>query len=356
LSYIRIIDHVLDNATCLALVSAQFDRNGQFNVLAQSLRDPNGLYQRARFRFDEWRSGYATEKRIFEEHHGYPLDLDNPRSFSQKICWRKLFDRNPLLQRVVDKFAVRSYVAEVLGQERADQVLIPLLAQVTDPSDIPFDRLHGNYILKANHGSGMNRLVRDDQAPDIPGIMSQCREWLSQSYGTYKHEWAYEAMRRRVVIEALIDDGRGLPVRELKFQMFGGKCALIQVLNDASWYDGYKYLGSGLPTLTYFTPEWQPLDISWYYYWLDVNFPSDKSQKPPSNLDEMLRLAEQLSEPFDYIRVDLYEVDGGVRFGELTPYHLSGQAKITPREFDFELGERWELPTRWRSRSRGNGS
>lgn len=315
-------------------------------MLADAFRDPNGYFQRARFRLSEWRSGYETERRLFEERHGYPLDLENPKSFSEKICWRKLFDRNPLLQRVVDKYAVRSYVTEMLGQERADEVLIPLLAAVTDPADIAFDKLPGNYILKANHGSGLNRLVRDDRPPDIPAIISQGREWLSQSYGTYKHEWAYESMRRRIVVEALIDDGKGLPVRECKFQMFGGKCALIQVLNDGSWYDGVTYMGAGLPTLTYFTPDWKPVDVSWYYYWIDVNFPSAPSQPRPKDLEAMIELAEALSKPFDYMRVDLYELPDGIRFGELTPYHLSGHSRITPREYDFELGSLWQLPGR----------
>ena len=153
-------------------------------------------------------------------------------------------------------------------------------------------------------------------------------------------------MRRRIVVEALIDDGKGLPGRECKLHMFNGKCAMIQVLNDGSWFDGVNYFGDGLPTLTYFTQDWEWLDVSWYFYWIDVNFPSDRHQPAPHNLSQMIELAEHLSKPFDYMRVDLYELPDGIRFGELTPYHLSGQARITPREFDFELGSRWQLPGR----------
>ena len=311
-----------------------------------SFRDPHSLFQRTKFRFTERASGYKTERRLFEERHGYPLNLEDPRSFSEKLCWRKLFDRNPLLPRIVDKYAVRGFVREVLGQDWADQVLIPLLAEATDPAKIPFDKLPPNYILKANHGSGDNLIVRADKAPDVPDVIRRCKLWLAQSHSTYKHEWAYDMIRRRIVVEALIDNGNGQPVREIKLQMFHGKCELVQVLNDGSWYDGVNYMGSGLPTLTYFTPDWTWLDICWKYYWTNIEFPNDRHQSPPQRLDEMIALAEKLAAPFDYIRVDLYEVPDGIRFGELTPYHLSGHAAITPRAFDFELGAKWRLPRR----------
>jgi len=316
--------------------------------LLSSYRDPNSLFQRTRYRLSEWANGYKTERRLFEERHGYPLDLENPQSFSEKLCWRKLFDRNPLLPRIVDKYAVRGFVSDTLGVPRANEILIPLLAEATDPAMLPFDSLPPNYILKANHGSGYNLLVREDKKPDVPELLRRCREWLAQSYGTYKQEWAYEAIRRRIVVEALLDDGNGRPVREIKLQVFGGKCELLQVLNDGSWYDGVNYFGTGLPTLTYFTPEWTWLDVNWKFYWTDIEFPSDRHQKAPQRLDEMIALAEVLAAPFDYMRVDLYELPDGIRFGEMTPYHLSGHAAITPRDFDFELGAKWRLPGRGR--------
>lgn len=324
--------------------------------MLSSFRDPHSPFQRTKYRLSEWMSGYEAERRLFEERHGYPLDLENPRSFSEKICWRKLFDRNPLLPRIVDKYVVRGFVREILGEEEADKVLIPLLAVATDPSRIPFNKLPPNYIIKANHGSGDNLLVREDRAPDVPEIVRRCKLWLAQSHATYKQEWAYDKIRRRIVVEALVDDGNGRPVREIKLQMFHGKCVLIQVLNDGSWYDGVNYLGSGLPTLTYFTPDWKWLDISWKYYWTDIEYPNDPHQHPPHRLDEMIALAEKLAAPFDYIRVDLYELPNGIRFGELTPYHLSGHAAITPREFDFELGAKWRLPFQTRRRALGGRS
>jgi hypothetical protein len=312
-----------------------------------SFNDPNGLAQHLRFRFEEWLTGYAHERRAFQSRQGYPLDLANPRSFSEKICWRKIYDRNPLLPCVVDKYAVRKYVADTLGERRAHSVLVPLVFQTNEPANIPFESLAGNYIIKANHGSGMNMIVLAGTRLDTRQIIERCQHWLTVPYGFYMHEWAYQKIKRRIVVEPLLDDGMERPPPEYKFQVFHGKCALIQVLVSRAWHDGVHDFGSKtLPSLTYFTPDWSWLDVSWKYYWLDVVFPSEPAQAPPHNLDEMIALAEDLARPFDYIRVDLYSTPRGIKFGELTPYHLTGNAAITPRAFDYELGERWRLPKR----------
>lgn len=319
-----------------------------------SFSDPNGVYQRLRFGFEEWLTGYARERHAFESRHGYPLDLANPRSFSEKICWRKIYDRNPLLPCVVDKYAVRKYVADALGERRAQNVLVPLLFETNEPTKIPFSALSGNYIVKANHGSGMNVIMLAGIGLETRQIVERCQNWLTVPYGFYMHEWAYQKVKRRIIVEPLLDDGTGQPPREYKFQMFHGKCALIQVLISRSWYDGVNDFGSNaLPSLTYFTPDWSWLDVSWKYYWLDVVFPVEPAQAPPDELDEMIALAEELARPFDYIRVDLYSTPHGIKFGELTPYHLTGNAAITPLAFDYELGQKWRLPAhRWRRKAR----
>jgi TupA-like ATPgrasp len=312
-----------------------------------SFKDPNGLYQRLRFRFGEYFTGYANERGAFQSRHGYPLNLAHPRSFSEKICWRKIYDRDPLLPLVVDKYLVRKYVTETLGESRAQRVLVPLLFETKKPATIPFHALSGSYIIKANHGSGMNLIVLGGSGLETRSIIERCQYWLTVPDRFYLHEWAYQKVNRRIVVERLLDDGGGCPVREYKFQMFHGKCALIQVLNSAAWYDGHTHLGgSAMPSLTYFTPDWSWLDVSWKYYFLDATFPVEPAQAPPDELDEMIALAEKLARPFDYIRVDLYSTPDGVKFGELTPYHLTGNAAITPVAFDYELGEKWRLRAR----------
>ncbi len=288
------------------------------------------------------------EQEAFEAHHGYPLNLRRPQSFSEKICWRKLYDRNPLLPVVVDKFAVRGFVRSVLGDRDAEKVLVPLVYETTDPESLPFDRFPDEYIIKANHASGFNLIVRGDRKPEPRQIIERCRDWLSRPYGVELHEWAYQQVVRRVVVEQLLNRHGNKPPREYKFQMFHGKCAAIQALNSDAWYDGTEHVDSKMPSLTYFTPEWSWLDVSWYFYFLEQEFPSEPTLERPARLAEMLTLAERLSQPFDYIRVDLYDTPDGIKVGELTPYHLTGRSRITPREFDFELGRLWhQAPRRW---------
>ena len=297
-------------------------------VIALGKRVLNGAFSEASRRYGalqsrlaDWKSGCKGERDEFESKHGYPLDLKNPQSFSEKLCWRKIYDRNPLLPIVVDKFVVRRFVRRALGEREAAAVLVPLLFSTTDPTALPFHTFPEEYIVKANHGSGWNLIVRGNRRPEPEQIIAQCRKWLSMPYGVDLHEWAYQKTKRKILVEPLLKAGDGKPPREYKFHMFGGKCAVIQALNSDTWYDGIN---------------------------LVEQFPADPSLPRPEALPEMLTIAEKLSSPFDYIRVDLYATQDGIKFGELTPYHLTGRSKITPMEFDFELGKKWrQRKSRW---------
>lgn len=318
--------------------------------LKEAFSEAARSYGALQSRFADWKSGYKGERIEFESKHGYPLDLKNPQSFSQKLCWRKIYDRNPLLPLIVDKIAVRGYVRRVLGEREAEAVLVPLLFSTTDPTALPFHTFPEEYIVKANHGSGWNLIVRGNHRPEPEQIIAQCRNWLMMRYGVELHEWAYQNIERRILVEPLLKGDNDKPPREYKFHMFGGKCAVIQALHSDSWYDGINLVDSSMPTLTYFTADWSWLDVSWHYHFLLEQFPVEPSQPPPQALPEMLALAETLSSPFNYLRVDLYSSQDGVKLGELTPYHLSGHSKITPMEFDFELGRKWQLrKSGWRN-------
>ena len=307
-------------------------------------------YRAIRFRLSEQLSGFAQERQEFLLRHGYLLNLDEPRSFSEKLCWRKIFDRNPLFPIVVDKYAVRAFVERVLGVADAARVLVPLLARARDPGDLPFAQFPENFIVKANHGSGFNLIVRGKHELDTEAVVERCRTWLQRPYGVYLHEWAYRHVKRCVLVEELLSGHDGRPPREYKFHMFDGKCVVIQALESDGWYDGVSHVPSKMPTLTYFSEDWSPIDVSWKFHWLPEPFPPNPQMPRPEALADMLDLARRLSRPFDYMRVDLYDTVGGIRFGELTPYHLAGHGAITPMQFDFELGKHWKLrpsPRRW---------
>ena len=275
-------------------------------------------------------SNYQLEKRRFYRKLGYPLNLKNPQSFNEKIVWKKIYDRNPLLPITADKYRVRSYLKDVLGEEQANQILIPILYVTDKPKTIPFDRLPSSFIIKPNHASGRSLIVKDGHY-NPKEIIRTCKRWLQTPYGLEKLEWAYQPIKRKIIVEELLLEEGKIP-RDIKFHMFHGKCHYIHVDFDRS----DKHLR------TLFTPEWKLLNVA------------NKTKKgdfinSPKNLSKMINIAERVSKPFDYIRVDFYNIKGKVYIGELTSYQTSGMGKFEPQSFDFELGKHWRIkPKYWK--------
>ena len=277
---------------------------------------------------------YKLEKIKFHKEVGYQLNLKNPQSFSEKIVWKKINDRNPLLPITTDKYKVRSYIKEVLGEEKAKEILIPLLHVTDQPETIPFERLPSSFIVKPNHASGLKIIVENGHI-NKKDIIKTCRRWLKTSYGLEKLEWAYQSIKRKIIIEKLLLDEDGKIPRDFKFHMFHGKCKLVYVVFDTMNYH----------SMSYFDEKWNYLSVK------KPTRPQGPNIKKPKNYEIMLELAEKLSEPFDYVRVDFYNLNGKIYFGELTHYHLSGTGKFEPSSFDFELGKHWKIePEYWENK------
>ena len=251
-------------------------------------------------------TGYPNMKKVFFERTGYELDLKNPQSLNQKICWKKIHDRNPLLPIIADKYRVRQYLKDTLGIEESEKILIPLLYVTRDPLTIPFNQLPDEYIIKANHGSGeeFRLVVLDGKAVDRKYVIERCQNMLTRPYGAMQHEWAYQKIKRKIVIETLLRDKCGNIPHDYKFFIFHGQCQMIEVIDERYALDrNWNYLKKG---------------------WKNTDGVKEKYTKKPENLEEMVNLAELLGSPFDFIRVDLYSVDGRTFFSELTNYPASG--------------------------------
>lgn len=277
-------------------------------------------------------SGYAVQRRAFVEKLEYELNLHNPKSFSEKIVWKKIYDRNPLLPVTSDKYAVREYIMEVLGAEAKD-ILVPLLWSGEDPRNIPFKKLPSEYVIKANHDSGGNIIVSADKEwLAAKHIRKQVSEWLRLPYGLFKHEWAYKKIKPRIIIESLLRGEDGDLAQDYKFHVFHGQCRFIHTTPKVG---GVR---SGQRSL--FTPEWRQIDVAWKH-------PKGPYVSPPKKLKDMIKLAEKLAAPFDYVRVDFYNPGDKIYFGELTHYHGSGMERFTPQDFDFEAGQYWSIISRY---------
>lgn len=277
------------------------------------------------FELAEILTDYKVEKSRFLKSVGYELNLQNPKTFSEHLVWKKLYDRNPILPIISDKYQVREYLKNVLGNEEAEKILVPLLYVTDDPATLPFDSLTGEYIIKANHNSGPNFIVEKGKEIDRKVIVSSLKEQLRLPYATLKHEWAYKKIKKRVVIvERLLRDKTGFLPKDYKFHMIYGHCAFVQVDFDR-FIDHSRTL----------------YDKDWNYIPGTLKFKQGPEAPKPKNFEGMLALAETLSKDFDYVRIDLYNLDGQIYFGEMTNYPGSGIERFTPINLDVNMGEYW---------------
>jgi len=269
---------------------------------------------------------FKLEKIKFYKELGYQLNLENPKSFNEKIIWKKINDRNPLLPVTADKYEVRSYIKEVLGEERAKEILIPLYFVTEQPAAIPFKNLPSAFIIKPNHTSGKSIIIENGPV-DQNEIIKTCGRWLKTPYGLEKLEWAYQPIKRKIVIEKLLRNKDGSNPMELKFHIFHGKCKLVFLILDKQ----------NNPYRSYYDKYWNYLPVK------KITRPRGLKIEKPKNYEVMLELAEILSKPFDYVRIDFYNIKEKIYLGEFTHYPGSGTTKFEPQNFDFELGKHWNV-------------
>jgi hypothetical protein len=283
-------------------------------------------------------SNYKLEKIIFYRKVGYKLNLKNPKSYNEKIVWKKINDRNPLLPITTDKYKLRSYIKKVLEKEKAKEVLIPLLYVTDQPETIPFERLPSDFMVKPNHASGLYIIVENGNF-NKKKIIKTCRRWLKTSYGLEKLEWAYQPIKRKIMIEKLLRDDDGNIPKDFKFYMFHGKCKSVHVSVHLIFDRKDNHSRS------YFDEKWNFLSVK------RSPSPLGPKIKKPKKHEIMLELAEKIAEAFDFVRVDFYNLNGKIYIGELTHYPASGRGKFEPQSFDFELGKYWKIkPKYWENK------
>jgi len=277
-------------------------------------------------------SNYQLERNAFYKKTGYRLNLKNPITFNEKIIWKKIYDRNPLLPITADKHQVRFYIKEMLGEEKANEILIPHFYVTDRPETIPFNKLPPDFIVKPNHASGLKIIVKNGQF-NQSDIIKNCQRWLKTRYGLSKLEWAYQPIKRKIIIEKLLLDKNGNTAKEYFFHMFNGKCKLIRIILKKT----------DNPIIISF-------DENWNLLYDDMSVCTEKSKiKKPKSYENMLKIANIIAKPFDYIRVDLYDLNGKIHIGELTHYHASGREKFKSKTFDEKLGNYWKIqPNYWK--------
>lgn len=237
--------------------------------------------------------------------------LYDPRRFTELVQQRKLADRDPLLTVLSDKIAAKPFVRDVLG----DAWIIPTLwSGIELPADPPAPC---PFILKASHGCNQNAVCRTPD--DWPRIRRLARGWTRRPYGLWLDEWAYRGLPRGYLAEPYLG-GEGTAPVDYKVYVFGGRAEFVQVHLDR----GTNH-------------RWLLHDRDWR----QVSRPDLAPVPPPVTLTSMLAAAERLAAPFEFARVDFYEIDGEAKFGEITFYPGSGLDPFDPVALDLMLGERW---------------
>lgn len=255
---------------------------------------------------------------------GKKLNLNNPRTFSEKLQWLKLHNTNPIFSRMVDKYSARKIVIEKIGRE----YLIPLIGVWDCYNDINFDNLPDEFVLKTTHDSGTVIICNNKVELDYLTTKVILNKSLKRNYFYKSREYPYKYAKPRIIAEKLLKDSREKNLIDYKFFCFAGKPTFLLVVTKEagrkcnSWYDS----------------EFNPLQIN-------TGFPSPAIPPlKPKNFSEMLIIAEKLSQGQPHIRIDLYNIQGKIYFGEFTFHHSGGVVKFNPPVWDKRLGELITLP------------
>ncbi|MBR3019910.1 MAG: glycosyl transferase [Clostridia bacterium] len=273
-------------------------------------------------------------RKMFKGRVGYEPNLDNPRSFNEKLQWLKLHDRNPVYTVMVDKIEAKKYVANIIGEE----YIIPTIAVWDSVESIDFDSLPNRFVLKCSHDSGGLVICKDKKTLDVDAAKAKLTWAMQRKYYLHGREWPYKQVVPRILCEAFLGDEDGEPdnsqengdIMDYKIMCFGGEAKCSFVCSERYSADGLK--------VTFFDRDWHVMPFIRYYP------KSTKDIPKPKLYEKMIALSEKLSKGMPFARIDWYEVKGKLYFGEITLYPGNGFEPFTPVSADYELGSWIPLP------------
>lgn len=258
------------------------------------------------------------------------LNLTNPQTYNEKMQWLKLYDSTPIKTLLADKYLVRDWVKEKIGE----QYIIPLIGVYDNFDEINFDKLPDQFVIKCNHGSGYNIVVKDKSTLDIHEAKLKIEKWMEENFAFKAGcELHYREVPPKIIIEKFIENKKAGDLYDYKFWCFNGKVEYIQFLSE-------RNIGEHSLKMAFYDTNWNKQSFV-YSYPLDT-----KTIEKPDNLDKMIELSEQLSKGFPHVRVDFYRLDdGSIYFGEMTFSSASGSCRWNSKSINVKLGNLIKLPT-----------
>ena len=265
-------------------------------------------------------------KFIYRLRMGKSLNLSAPKAFSEKLQWLKVYDHNPKYSKMADKISMRDYVSSTIGEGHT----VPILSVWDSFDAIDFDSLPSSFVLKTNHDSGSYVICRDKNDLDYKKAKKKIEKSLKTNYYKVTREWQYKEIKRKVIAEVLLkDDGESLT--DYKFFCFDGEVKALFIAGD-------RMVKGEETKFDFFDENYNHLPFT-------NGHPNAKElPEKPVCFEEMKQLAAKLSKGYPHVRVDFYEVDGKVYFGEMTFFHWSGMTPFVPEEWDYTFGSWIKLP------------
>lgn len=274
-----------------------------------------------------WLTDKAFIRWMFRAQMNRWPDLNHPKTLNEKLQWIKLYDRRPEYAVMADKYRMRGYISQILGEEYT----IPLIGVWDDPEQIDFETLPDQFVLKCNHNSGLGMYIcHDKSGMDVAKVKRDLQLGLEQDYYLTCREWPYKNIPRKIICETYMSNGKeGLT--DYKVHCFNGVPKMVLVCKDRFTEDGL--------TEDFFTESWEHLPVK------RPNIPmANIAAKKPEQLDKMLEISEKLSENIPFLRVDFYIIEEKLYIGELTFFPAGGVAPFEPEAWDETFGSWIQLP------------
>ena len=263
----------------------------------------------------------------FRLRMGYWMDLNNPKTYNEKLQWLKLHDRQPEYTQMVDKAGAKEYVAERIGEN----YIIPTIGVWDRPEDIPWSELPDQFVAKVTHDSGGIVICKDKKELDISATIDKLSKGLKKDYYAVSREWPYKNVKRRIIVEKYMVDESGYELKDYKFFCFNGEPKMLFIATDrANPIEETKF--------DFFDMDFNHLPFT------NGHEHAKTTPTKPKGFDRMVEIARKLSAGIPHVRVDLYDINGHIYFGEFTFFHYSGNVPFEPKEWDYKVGEWLNLP------------
>lgn len=298
-----------------------------FSKVKMVIDDPGLLFLELGHRgFFGWMSDERYLKAAYKVKMGIKPDLDHPVTYTEKLQWLKLHDRNPMYINMVDKYEAGNVIGRIIGKE----YIIPCLGVWDSFDEIPFSALPDRFVLKCTHDSGGVAICTDKKSFDIRAAKRRIEKCLRSNYFNVGREWPYKYIKPRIIAEELIEDSASGDLRDYKFFTFNGEVKAVYVVSGRNT--------GGVTTADFFSPDGTLLPI------MNGHPNSEVPPELPAGFEKMKELASGVGKGIPHVRVDFYEANGRIWFGETTFYHWSGLMPFVPEEWDRTFGSWIKLP------------